>query len=639
MSSNKNDIRIVLVHTTHPGNIGAAARAMKNMGLSQLVLVNPACFPHVEATARASGADDLLARARVVPTLEAALEGCVLVVGSSARMRGISCPVKALRPAAEEICGEARQGAIAILFGQESSGLTNAELAHCHWMVTIPTNPAYPSLNLAQAVQLVCYELAMATPKEQAEVALPAAPEAEALAAADEMHSFYQHLQDKLIELGFLNPANPRKLMQRLTRLFNRARLEKRELNILRGILSAIPSPVAARQPTEAQPIYLDYMATTPVDARVHQEMNSYLEATGAFGNPASRAHVYGMRAAQAVEHARAQLAALVMADPNEIIWTSGATEANNLALQGAAYFYQRKGKHIITLATEHKSVLDVCQALERKGFRVTYLTPSPNGLLDLAQLEAALTTETLLVSIMHVNNEIGVIQNIPAIAALTRSRGILLHVDAAQSLGKISVDLQQWPVDLMSFSAHKMYGPKGIGALYVRRQPRVRLQPLLFGGGQEQGLRAGTLATHQIVGMGEACAIAQEEMVAEQERILQLRERLWAGIKTLPEVYLNGDWEQRVAGNLNVSFNYVAGESLLMALSDVAVASGSACTSASLEPSHVLLALGCAPPLAQSAVRFSIGRYTTGAEIDLTIERVHAAVNRLRALSPLWEG
>ncbi|MCG5499801.1 IscS subfamily cysteine desulfurase [Ectothiorhodospira lacustris] len=386
------------------------------------------------------------------------------------------------------------------------------------------------------------------------------------------------------------------------------------------------------------RPIYLDYAATTPVDERVAEKMARHLTIDGLFGNPASRSHPFGWEAEKAVEEAREQVAALVGADPREIVWTSGATEADNLAIKGAAHFYQKKGRHIVTMKTEHKAVLDTCRQLEREGYEVTYLDPEPNGLLDLTKLEAALRDDTVLVSIMHVNNEIGVIQDIEAIGTLTRARGILYHVDAAQSTGKVDIDLAMLPVDLMSFSAHKSYGPKGVGALYVRRKPRVRIEAQMHGGGHERGMRSGTLAPHQIIGMGEAFRIAREEMAQENQRLRQLRDRLWAGLSDMDEVYLNGDAERRVAGSLNVSFNFVEGESLIMALKDIAVSSGSACTSASLEPSYVLRALGRDDELAHSSIRFSVGRYTTTDDIDRTITLVRGAVQKLRDLSPLWE-
>ncbi|MFN3564364.1 MAG: IscS subfamily cysteine desulfurase [Burkholderiaceae bacterium] len=383
-------------------------------------------------------------------------------------------------------------------------------------------------------------------------------------------------------------------------------------------------------------PIYLDNSSTTPVDPRVVDAMIPWLREH--FGNPASRSHAFGWVAEKAVETAREQVAALVNADPREIIWTSGATESDNLALKGAAHFYKDKGKHLVTVKTEHKAVLDTMRELEREGFEVTYLDVDSNGLLDLKALEAALRPDTTLVSVMYVNNEIGVIQDIPAIGEICRSRGIVFHVDAAQATGKVEIDLQKLKVDLMSFSAHKTYGPKGIGALYVRRKPRVRLEAQMHGGGHERGLRSGTLPTHQIVGMGEAFRIAKAEMATENERIRMLRDRLWKGLSEIEEVFLNGDMERRVPHNLNVSFNYVEGESLIMAIKDVAVSSGSACTSASLEPSYVLRALGRSDELAHSSIRFTVGRFTTQEEIDYTVDLVRRKVAKLRDMSPLWE-
>ena len=385
-------------------------------------------------------------------------------------------------------------------------------------------------------------------------------------------------------------------------------------------------------------PIYFDYSATTPVDQRVADAMIQCMTVEGNFGNPASRSHAYGWDSEQAVETARGHVAALINADPREIVFTSGATESDNLAIKGVAHFYQKNGKHIVTCKTEHKAVLDTCRQLEREGYEVTYLDPESNGLIDLNKLKAALRPDTILVSIMHVNNEIGVIQDIEAIGELCRDNKTLFHVDAAQSAGKEPIDLARMKVDLMSFSAHKVYGPKGIGALYVRRKPRVRIEAQMHGGGHERGMRSGTLATHQIVGMGEAFRIAKAEMASENERFLKLRNRLWNGFKDMEEVYLNGDEQHRIAGSLNVSFNFVEGESLIMALKDIAVSSGSACTSASLEPSYVLRALGRSDELAHSSLRFSIGRYTTEAEIDYTIELVKKAVSKLRDLSPLWD-
>ncbi|MBY6186183.1 IscS subfamily cysteine desulfurase [Marinobacter hydrocarbonoclasticus] len=385
-------------------------------------------------------------------------------------------------------------------------------------------------------------------------------------------------------------------------------------------------------------PIYFDYSATTPTDPRVAEEMIKYLTPDGSFGNPASRSHRFGWQAEEAVDVARNQVAELINADPREIVFTSGATESDNLAIKGVAHFYGKKGKHIITSKTEHKAVLDTCRQLEREGFEVTYLEPDANGIIPLTRFEEAMREDTILVSIMHVNNEIGVIHDVAAIGELCRAKGVLLHVDAAQSAGKIPLDVKTMKLDLISISGHKMYGPKGIGALYVRRKPRVRLEAQMHGGGHERGMRSGTLATHQIVGLGEACRIAKEEMATENDRILALRNRLWNGIKGMEEVYINGDVEQRVSGNLNVSFNFVEGESLIMALKDLAVSSGSACTSASLEPSYVLRALGLNDELAHSSIRFSIGRFTTEEEVDYAVELINNAIGKLREMSPLWE-
>lgn len=385
-------------------------------------------------------------------------------------------------------------------------------------------------------------------------------------------------------------------------------------------------------------PVYFDYSATTPVDPRVADKMCDCLTLEGNFGNAASRSHAYGWDAEKLIEEARANVAALINADPKEIIFTSGATESDNLAIKGTAHFYHKKGKHIVTCKTEHKAVLDSCRQLEREGFEVTYLEPEANGLVDLDKLKAALREDTVLVSIMHVNNEIGVIQDIKAIGDLTRERKITFHVDAAQSAGKVPIDMQELNVDLMSFSAHKIYGPKGIGALFVRRKPRARLEAQMHGGGHERGLRSGTLATHQIVGMGEAFKLAREEMAADNERIRMLRDRLLNGLQNIEEVYINGDMEQRIPHNLNISFNFVEGESLIMALKDLAVSSGSACTSASLEPSYVLRALGRSDELAHSSIRFSLGRFSTEEEVDFAIDAITRNIDKLRELSPLWE-
>ena len=383
-------------------------------------------------------------------------------------------------------------------------------------------------------------------------------------------------------------------------------------------------------------PIYLDNSATTPVDPRVAKRMMTFL--TDEFGNPASRSHQYGWTAEEAVEEARENVARLIGADAKEIIWTSGATESDNLAIKGAAQFYKSKGKHIITMSIEHKAVLDPCRELERQGFEVTYLDPEPNGLLDLEKFKAAIRPDTILASVMFVNNEIGVIQPIVEIGEICRARGIIFHVDAAQATGKVAIDLATLKVDLMSLCAHKTYGPKGIGALYVRRKPRVRLEAQMHGGGHERGFRSGTLATHQIVGMGESFRLAREEMGTENERVRMLRDRLLKGLSDLEEVYINGDLEQRVPHNLNMSFNFVEGESLIMGIKEIAVSSGSACTSASLEPSYVLRALGRSDELAHSSIRFTLGRFTTEAEVDFAVKLIKAKIGKLRDLSPLWE-
>ena len=390
--------------------------------------------------------------------------------------------------------------------------------------------------------------------------------------------------------------------------------------------------------PSLSIPIYLDYSSTTPVDKRVASKMTDCLTLDGAFGNPASRSHSFGWDSDQLIKNARQNVANLIKCDSKEIVWTSGATESNNLAIKGAAHFYKSKGNHLITLSTEHKAVLDTMRQLELEGYSVTYLDPEPNGLLDLKKLEDAITDQTLLVSVMHVNNEIGVIQDLESIGKLTRSKKVLFHVDAAQSPGKVDIDVNKFNVDLMSLSAHKVYGPKGIGALYVRRKPRVRLEAQMHGGGHERGFRSGTLPTHQIVGMGEAFRIADDEMESDNLRIKTLRDKFWNQIKDVEEIYLNGDLENRIPGNLNISFNYVEGESLIMAIKDIAVSSGSACTSASLEPSYVLRALGRDDELAHSSIRITIGKYTTEEEVNYAVDLLKKSVEKLRNLSPLWD-
>ena len=407
---------------------------------------------------------------------------------------------------------------------------------------------------------------------------------------------------------------------------------------MIRDIIMTGADQLESKDAGTVRPIYLDNSATTPVDPRVAEVMIQYLTADTKFGNPASKSHAYGWEAEEAVEVARAQVAELIGADPKEVIWTSGATESDNLAIKGIAHFYQKKGKHIVTTSIEHKAVLDSCRQLEREGFEVTYLEPESNGLLDLEKLESVLRDDTTLISVMHVNNEIGVVQDLEAIGELARSRKIFFHSDAAQSAGKVEIDVNRMGVDLMSFSAHKIYGPKGIGALYVRRKPRVRLEAQMHGGGHERGMRSGTLAVHQIAAMGEAFRIAKEEMAAESKRLELLRSRFLKGIEGMEEVYINGDMEHRVPGNINVSFNFVEGESLMMAVNRLAVSSGSACTSASLEPSYVLRAIGRNDELAHSSIRFTLGRFTTEEEVDEAVELMVAKVDKLRKLSPLWD-
>ena len=389
---------------------------------------------------------------------------------------------------------------------------------------------------------------------------------------------------------------------------------------------------------TVQTPIYLDYLSTTPVDPRVVEVMSACLSNEGVFGNPASRSHVFGWKAEEAVENARNQVAELINADPREIVWTSGATESDNLAIKGVAHFYHKKGKHIVTSKIEHKAVLDTCRQLEREGYEVTYLDPDEQGLTTPDMVKAALREDTILVSVMHANNEIGVVNDVAGIGEICRDAGVLLHVDAAQGAGKVALDMEAMKVDLLSMSAHKMYGPKGVGALYVRRKPRVRLEAQMHGGGHERGMRSGTLATHQLVGFGEAARIARDEMRAEADRLATLRQRFWDAISDIPEVHINGDRDQRLPGALNVSFAFVEGESLIMSLRDLAISSGSACTSASLEPSYVLRALGLNDELAHSSLRFSFGRFTTEAEVDHAAKCVRNAVEKLRELSPLWD-
>jgi len=631
-------IRIVLVEPSHPGNIGAVARAMKNMALSELVLVRPKLFPHAEATARASGADDVLARARVTSTVAEALEGCGFIAATTSRERDQNFRVLDLRDAAVRVVQESHRAPAAVLFGAERTGLTNEGLEASHVLVRIPANSEYASLNLAMAVQLVTYELYRARGayvEPQATLGPPGTPEA--------MERLYVHFDQVLNEIDFRDRTQSgTHLMTRIRRFLQRAELDQNEVNILRGILTAVQqrrrvagAAHKTNQTLGPGSIYLDYAATTPVDSAVVRAMQECLTRDGDFGNASSTTHAYGHRAAARVQTARVQVARLIGADPQDIVFTSGATESNNLILLGVARANADRGRHIVTSRTEHKAVLDPCKRLEKEGFSVTYLTPDRAGRIGTQEVEAALRRDTVLVSIMHANNEIGVMQDINAIGALCRKREIAFHTDAAQSAGKSSLDVREQNVDFVSFTAHKLYGPKGIGALYVRPAARPLLQPILFGGGQERGLRPGTLAVAQIVGFGAACEIAMNATESELERIRSLRDRLWEGLRTLDAVHLNGEGANRIGGILNVSFEGVEGESLVTALSSLAVSTSAACNSASDEPSYVLRALGRSTLLAESSLRFSLGRFTTADEIERAIEMVKVAVLRLRAVSP----
>jgi cysteine desulfurase len=627
------EVRIVLVEPTHPGNIGAVARAMKNMGLGSLTLVRPAEFPHSEAAARASGAGDVLARARVVESVAAALEGCAFVAATTSRDRVQRYRVLDVRDAGARIVAEAQRAPVAVLFGSERAGLTNEDLDAAHALIRIPTNPEYASLNLAMAVQLVAYEVFRAT-AGAADTGRPP------LASHDSMQQLYSHFAQVLAEIDFRDRTESGvHLMERIRRLLQRAELDDNEVNILRGILTAVQArrrrAGAAAEPGIPAPIYLDHAATTPVDRDVAQTMARFLTAEGEFGNPASATHPYGTRAAAHVEAARAQVAELIGSTAEEIVFTSGATESNNLAILGAARANADRGRHIVTTRIEHKAVLDPVRHLEREGWSVTWLTPDREGVIHPRQVADALRADTVLVSVMHVNNEIGVIQEIAAIGAVCRERGVLFHTDAAQSVGKVPVDVAALHVDLLSLTAHKIYGPKGVGALYVRRGARPGLRPLTFGGGHERGLRPGTLATHQIAGLGAACARAARTLEQDAARILALRERLWTGLQAIERVQLNGHPERRVPGILNVSFEGVEGESLVTGLAELAVSTGSACTSASADASFVLRALGRSTQLAQSSLRFGLGRGTTERDVDRAIAAVARETARLRSLSP----
>jgi cysteine desulfurase len=642
-------VRIVLIDPSHPGNVGSVARAMKNMGLDDLVLVRPRAFPHPEANALAAGADDVLETARVVSSVAEAIADCGFVAGTTSRPRSYYWEFATPRDVAARVVALPADERSALLFGSERFGLANEDLQHCNVLVRIPANPEYCSLNLAMSVQLLSYELYLARERPESAIHLE-----QALATSGDMEHFYAHLASVLEEIDFADRTGH--LMERLRRLFNRAVLDRNELNILRGILSAVqgrpgrsgpgrsrpgrsrPGLSRPGRPVGARPSYFDYAATTPVDARVAARMAECLTREGTFGNPGSRSHAEGERAYEAVEAARREVAAAVGAAAADVVWTSGATEANNLAIFGVALQARPRGRHIITCKTEHKAVLDPCRELERRGWSVTYLVPDLGGRLDPAQLSAALRPDTVLVSLMHVNNEIGVIQDIAGLAALVaRHGGARMHVDAAQSVGKCPIDFAGSGIDLMSLSAHKAYGPKGAGALLVSAERGVELEPLQYGGGQERSMRSGTVATHQVVGMGAAIALAAADAApgsAESLRIAVLRERLWDGLRALGGTLRNGEPTICVPHLLNVSFADVEGESLLAAVQDeLALSTGSACTSSLGEPSYVLRALGRDDRLAEASLRLSLGRFSTTADVDHAIAVISHAVLRLRSI------
>jgi cysteine desulfurase len=674
-----DSVAVVLVDTSHPGNIGAVARAMKNMGLYSLRLVRPQRFPDAEATARASGADDLLAQARVFDRLDDAIGDATLVLGASGRQRSLTWPQMTAREAATEViaglsvaqapkpvleAGAEGGSALAddstaprqlccILFGTEKTGLSNVELDRCHRLLSIPASDAYSSLNLAMAVQVVCYELRIAAlaADEAGAGGIPPAvcataapdPRGAPAATAAQMEALYAHYERTLLATGFLNPDNPRHLMRRLRRLYGRAALDQNEMQILRGVLSSVDDCLSGRRPARTPAaggtgastvIYLDYAATTPVDPAVAAVMQRCLREHWA--NPSS-AHDPGREAAQVVARARRRVAECLACASDEVVFTGGATESINTAILGAARFSASRGRHVVTTRIEHRATLGACEQLAREGFDVTQLAPDSGGLLSPDALEAALREDTVLVTLTHVNSELGTILDLDAVAALCEKRGVALHIDAAQSAGKLPIDLRKLSgVSFMSLSAHKIYGPKGAGVLFVRRHPRrALLAPIMSGGGQEHGIRAGSLATHQIAGLGEALHLASQRREQEQRRLGALRDQLWAALKALGDVHLNGDGQRKVAGHLNVAFGGVDGESLLLALPDLAVSRGSACASLQGEPSYVLRALGRDDRLAGASLRLTLGRQTTAEHVEIAAERIGAAVRRLRALSP----
>jgi cysteine desulfurase len=636
-SDSTPDIRIVLVEPSHPGNIGAVARAMMNMDLQQLVLVRPQEFPHPEASARAAGADSILAGARVVASLEEAIVNCGFIAATTARARDQNFRVLEVREAAVRVLAEARRGPVALLFGAERTGLENEHLEGSHVLVRIPASPDYAALNLAMAVQLVAYEIFRARHDHGNAVEKPADPELVPLATPPQMQHLYGHLEQVLDEVNFKDRTRAgTHLMMRIRRFLQRAELDQNEANILRGILTAIQGRRRIAGSAHApQLVYLDNAATTPVDPAVSAQMREYLGEEGWFANPSATAHAAGRAAAQRIEMARGQVARLIGALPAQIIFTSGATEADNLAVLGTARALAPGKRHVISSRTEHKAVLDAVRQLTREGFSITWLQPDTDGRVSAQAVAAALRPDTALVSLMHVNNETGVIQDIRSIGEVCRAQAVLFHVDAAQSVGRVPLNVADLPVDLLSLSAHKIYGPKGVGALYLRAGPKATLTPLLFGGGQESGLRPGTLPTHQIAGFGLACELAGAGLVAEGKRITQWRDRLWGRLESLGDVTINGAGAPRVPHILNIAFDGVEGESLVSALPHLAVSTGAACNSALGEPSYVLRALGRSSRQAESSLRFSFGRFTTDADIEAAAAQVRRSVLRLREVSP----
>ena len=653
------DIRVVLVETSHPGNIGAVARAMKNMGLSQLVLVRPKSFPDPEATARASGATDVLEQARVVPDLVSGIGDCGLVIATTARERDPNIRVLEVREAAVRAVEDSGRGPVALLFGNERTGLTNDELAFANLLLRIPANPEYSSLNLAMAVQLVTYEVYRARGASYAQPPRALAAELGSadvpLATAADMARLYTHFATVLEEIDFRDrTASGRHLMDRIRRFLNRAELDQNEVNILRGILTAVQrkrrmagtriAPPAAPDAAAgvATPVFLDHASTTPLDPAVADAMAECLRGSDTQGNASSATHALGRAASARIEQARVEVAALLGAAPSDIVFTSGATEADNLALLGIARGRADLGRHLVVARTEHKAVIDPARALAKHGFEVTWLEPDAAGRITPQSVATALRPDTQLVSVMHANNETGLINDIAGIAAVCHAQGVLLHSDAAQSAGKLPLYVTALGADLLSVSAHKMYGPKGIGALVVTAAARPWLEPLMYGGPQERGLRPGTPATHQAVGFGKAAALAAGRLEDDAAHAASLAAGFLARLEGLPGLRFNHAAPDPAApdptaptglpGLLSISVEGVEGESLLAGLSEVAVSSGAACDSASGEPSYVLRALGLAPELAQATLRIMFGRHNRPADADLAAAALRRTVLALRA-------